>query len=193
MGQLQMSRSCAWRAIVPRACAVAGLAVLAGSLPATAADEGVVPAGSRVRVSTPKGRLVGRFVGQQKMTLLLEREKDGRTETLDIPLSDVSRLEVSQGSGGRGKGAMIGVLAGLGAAVAIGLLAGEDCSSRGDLCFDHGSVILGSAALAVPLGGLVGLAIPPGEKWRPAPARGLSVEPAAAPGGGLAVRVAIGF
>jgi hypothetical protein len=193
MRRRQTSRTCAWRDIVPRACAFVGLAVLAGSLPAAAADEGAVPAGSRVRVSTPKGRLVGRFVGRQEMTILLARETDGRTDTLDIPLSDVSRLEVSQGRGGRGRSAMIGALAGLGAAVAIGLVAGEDCSSGGDLCFDHGTVILGSAALAVPLGALVGFAIPPGEKWGPAPAGGLSVRPQAARGGGMGVRVAIAF
>ncbi|HSD28952.1 MAG TPA: hypothetical protein VLL75_16760 [Vicinamibacteria bacterium] len=168
------------------------LAALAAASPAAAA-EGVVAAGTRVRVTTSEGRLVGRLVEQNERTIVLAREKDGRTETLDVPIPGVSRFEVSEGRGGRGRAATIGAVAGLAAAVVIGVAGGENCSGDEMICFDHGTTALMSGILTIPLGALVGVAITPGERWRSAPVKGLSVQPVAARGGGLGVRVAIGF
>jgi hypothetical protein len=104
-------------------------------------------------------------------------------------------------------GARIGFLAGLGAAVAIGVFVGETCAADpgpatlenfsqkldSSLCINHFAAGLLSGIVTVPLGGIVGVAVMPGEKWRPAPVSSLSVQPVAARGGGLGVRLAIGF
>jgi hypothetical protein len=82
----------------------------------------------------------------------------------------------------RRKGAAIGALVGLGAAVAVGLAIGEDCSAfqevdhpLGDLvarlgrnlCYSKGETAGVLAILTVPAGALLGLAVAPGEKWHP--------------------------
>jgi hypothetical protein len=160
-----------------------------------------------VRVTTSKGRFVGRLVELKGETIVLARQKEGRTETLDIYGPDVSRFEVSHQPSRKGKGARIGMLAGLGAAIAVGVFGGESCASDpgpadwsnfsrkldSSLCIGHGEAALLSGILTVPLGALVGAAVMPGEKWRPAPVGGLAVRPVAARGGGLGVQVAISF
>lgn len=188
----QLRRTRTWGVQVPVLRAVA-LFALAGLLPTTAAGQAPVAAGTRVRVSTPQGRLVGSYVEHRGDAIVLAREEEGRTRTVDVALADVSRVEVSQGRGGRGKGAKIGALVGVGAAVVIGALAGESCSGDEMLCFDHGTTGVMAGILTIPAGALIGLAIPPGEKWGPAPAGGLSVQPMATRGGGLGIRVAIAF
>jgi hypothetical protein len=181
-----------------------GLAVLAADRLSAAEDAKAVVPGSRVRITTAQGRLVGRLVALQGETIVLERGKGGMR---DIRRADVLGLEVSQGPGRKLRGAAIGLLVGLGAAVAVGVAGGEDCSTEADpspglpgfgasgpsLCFDHTDVGLMAGILAVPAGALLGAVIAPGEKWRPAGVAGLSVQAGASRAGGFGVQVAVAF
>jgi hypothetical protein len=180
------------------------LSALAASRPATA-EQLVV--GPRLRVTTAQGRFVGRVVSLSDEALELARGKDERGKALRIPRRDVIKLEVSERPGRRGRGATIGALVGLGAAVAIGVAGGETCGSDPgpgswdnftekldyNLCFGRTETAVLSGILTVPLGALLGAAIAPGEKWRPAGARDLSMSAVAPRGGGIGVRVSLRF
>ncbi len=184
---------------------VLGLATLVAAPPALA-EEATLPAGRRVRVTTPSGRLVGRFVAIEGESLVLAPAKGGGTEPLTLRRSDVLELEVSVRPSRRGKGAMIGALAGLAAAVVIGVAGGEDCPSSGpntwdnfsrnlnsSLCLTHTQAGLLSGVLAVPAGALLGAAIAPGERWRPVGVDRFAVRPTVPRAGGVGLEVAIGF
>jgi hypothetical protein len=162
------------------------------------ADEVDPAPGTRVRVTTARKRIVGRVLAFEKDVLLLERE--GVREPLNIPRPDVLALEVSSGCGSRGRTAKIGALVGLGAAVALGVLAGEDCPPPPnpnpfdfDLCFDHAATGILSGILTVPLGALAGYAVGHGERWRPVTTPHVSLGVGPSRRGGASVRLAIAF
>jgi hypothetical protein len=162
------------------------------------ADEVDPAPGTRVRVTTARKRIVGRVLGFEKGVLLLERK--GLREPLKIPRPDVLVLEVSSGRGNRGRTARIGAVVGLGAAVALGVLAGEDCPPPAnpnpydfDLCFDHATTGILSGILTIPLGALVGYAVGHGERWRPVQSLHVSLGVGPSRSGGGSVRLAIAF
>jgi hypothetical protein len=142
------------------------LATLAAGPPASAEETTASVAGPRVRVTTAKGRLVGRVVAVHGETLVLERS--GRADTLEIHRPEMLALEMSERPGRRGRGAAIGALVGIGAAVAIGVLGGDTCTASpgpaGDLieridsslCFGHAETAFLSGILTIPLGALLG-------------------------------------
>jgi hypothetical protein len=181
-----------------------GDAALVAAAPASA-DEPAVAAGTRVRVTTAEKRLVGRVVTVRDDILVLQRGAE--EDPLEIRRPDVLAIEVSERTSRRGKGAKIGALAGLGGAIALGVVAGESCSPPpghvgwgnltealdANMCFSHAETAFMGGILLVPLGALVGLAVAPGEKWRPAGASGLSVQAGPSRGGGVGLRLAVRF
>ena len=94
----------------------------------------------------------------------------------------------------------------MGAAIAIGVAAGEDCKAvpgpatwgnfaeklNSNLCMGHTATGALSALLTVPLGALVGYAVAPGEKWRSAGVPELTVQPTVSRGG-AGVQVVLRF
>ncbi len=111
-----------------------GWAALAAIQPAIAEEAPVAAREPRVRVTTAQGRRVGRLVTIGDEILVLERA--GRKDTLEIRRPEVLALEISERPSRRGRGATIGGLVGLGAAVAIGVLGGDTCTATprsGDL------------------------------------------------------------
>ena len=78
-------------------------------------------------MTTANERFVGRLAEVRDETVVVKRPRGDRTETIEIRKLDIRRLEVSHGPGRRGRGAKIGALVGVGAAIAIGVAAGEDC------------------------------------------------------------------
>lgn len=184
---------------------VLGLATLAAGRPAEAEKTTASARGPRVRVTTAKGRLVGRVVTVRGETLVLQRA--GRADTLEIHRPEMLALEISERPSRRGRGAAIGALVGLGAAVAIGVVGGEDCVSvpgpadwgnftdklNSNLCLSHAETTLLSGILTVPLGALLGVAIAPGEKWRPIGVNQLSVGATASRSGGVGLQVTLRF
>lgn len=189
----------------------AGLPFAAACLAAAAtcaAGEAAAPApGLRVRVTTAEGRYVGRLKQLGTDTLVLERQRGDRTDSVPIARTDIRKLEVSQRPSRRGKGATIGSLVGLGAAVAIGVWGGEDCAADpgpatwanlqqkldSSFCVDHGAAGALSAVVTLPLGALAGYALAPGEKWRPAGPAELTIAPTVPRGGGAGLRLTLSF
>lgn len=183
---------------------VLGVAILATDRSAAAEEAEALVSGSRVRITTAEDRVVGRRVALRGETIVLER---ARGETLHVRRADVLGLEVSQRPSRRGRGASLGALAGMGAAVAIGLAGGQDCASSpgpatwanftetldSNLCLNRTEAGFLSGILTVPVGALLGAVIAPGEKWRPAGAAELAVQADASGARGLTVRVTVGF
>jgi hypothetical protein len=191
-----------------RVLAVAASCVLSfGSCAASAApaDEARV-IGQRVRVKTAKAKLTGSLVELRADTLVLERQRGQDAERLEVPRAQILSVERSAKPSRKGRGAMIGVIVGVGAAVAIGIAEGEDCHSvpgpatldnfveklNSELCMNQTETGLLSAVLTVPLGALLGHSIAPGERWEPVARAQLSVQPLVLRSGG-GVRGAIRF
>jgi hypothetical protein len=177
-----------------------GLIAMVVGVGVAQADEPVpVAPGLRVRLTAPSvsgKRLVGTVVALDDATLTLQRQ--GGQETLQVPRGAMTTTEVSWRRSRKGKGAAIGGLVGLGAAVAIGLAAGEDCSPFQDVgdplgdavahflrsfCYSKGEMAAVAAILTLPAGALLGLAVAPGEKWQPSSLDRLSVRITPARGG----------
>ncbi len=139
------------------------------------------------------------------LTIDLERSDKGSMQRVEVSRAEILGLDVSQRPGRKRLGVAAGVLAGFGAALAIGI--GPSCSgSRSAASCAPGvatcndTVANGCAAasalrgfLTMPLGGLLGYVMAPGEKWRPAEVRELSVQPTLSRGGGIRIRLVIGF
>ena len=160
-------------------------------------------AGARIRVTAPSlsgKRLVGVLVGLDETTLRLQRE--GKPP-LVVPRASILKVEVSRRRSRNGDGAGIGLLAGLGAAIAFGLATGDDCNAIvGDdfearlsraFCYDRGERALIAGFLTVPAGILLGLAAAPGERWEATSPDRLRVAIAPARGGGVRAALAVRF
>lgn len=190
---------------VPISCSllVAVVAVMV-DVSAAAAEEPAAFAGQRVRLTVPSvsgKRLIGTLVGLDETTLTLRRY--GVDDTLQVPREAIARLEVSRHRSRKAKGAALGALIGLGAALAVGVAAGDDCGLiQGDdfstrlqrsFCFDKGETAVISAILFVPAGTLLGLVAAPGEKWEPSTPGRLRVGVAPMRGGGVRVGLSVAF
>ena len=161
--------------------------------------------GPSVRVTTRQGQLAGRLVAVRDDAIDLLQAEKGKSQTRQVSRAEILGLEVSQRPSRKRRGLALGAVAGLGAALAIG--AGRCGSSRSaascvvgaTTCNDtviHSdcvALVALSGLLTVPLGGLLGHGIAPGEKWGPADLTTLKVQPAVSRGGGLGIRIALGF
>lgn len=189
---------------------VVGLIVgLIGVGPVSGGEASLPVLGPRVRVTAPGvsgKRLVGTLLAMDDTTLTLQPQKG--TDVLEVPRSAINRIELSRRPSRRGKGAGIGALVGLGAAVIIGLAAGDDCGSlpepapgwagftdalNRNLCMGKGETAVMSAILTIPTGALLGMAAAGGEKWaRTTPDR-LSVAVKPVRTGGIGATVSFRF
>jgi hypothetical protein len=187
------------------------LALVAGTpgLNAAVAEEASATAsGARIRVTAPSlsgKRLVGTLTRMDATTLTLWQENGKRT--LEVPRSAITRLEVSRHSSRRGKGAGIGALVGIGAAVVIGVAGGDDCNFpparpeeldlgerlNRSFCFGRGEIALAASLLTVPLGTLLGYAAAPGERWAPTAPERLRVAVSPLRGGGVGAKLSVRF
>jgi hypothetical protein len=140
---------------------------------ASAADEDaplqqLLPPGTRVRILTTDispAKVVGtiKMVDDQSVTI----DVPGRAEAVSVLRDKISRLDVSEGPRSRGVDAAIG--AGLGAA--LGAAGGELASTGGKShIVSSGAVAAVCALLGAGVGALIGVAIPPGERWNEKPA-----------------------
>lgn len=158
-------------------------AVLLSSLSIAALDAQTVASGDRVRVTAEarSGKLTGTLVEWVQDTLYLA--PDGSAERVTataIPLSTLSRLEISKGlRSNAGKGALIGggigLLVGGGMSIIAGSTVDTEVTSTDYLVFT-GLVTLGGAGL----GALIG-ALTKSERWEEYPLDSLRL--GIAPGG----------
>ena len=151
------------------------------------AQEAPVAPGEHVRVwpqTDARGRPVGIPIQGRLTTWTADSlVLDDNNRPWTLPLGSVSRLDVSRGRASRGRGAMRGILYGVGPGILLGALLGygsyqEPSCPSGSLCIDFGpevaafgGAVLGAGAGAL-FGGILG-ALSPGERWEriPLPAR----------------------
>ena len=135
---------------------------------ALADDTVPLASGSRVRVTVPTGggQLVGTVLALDDKNLTLQ--VSGKTDTTVLLREDITQLEVSAGRRSRGRGALIGAGIGAGIGGLIGLASGnDDRSSFIRLTAVEKALI--AAVVFAPIGALIGVAVPPAERWKELP------------------------
>jgi hypothetical protein len=163
------------------------------------------PSPPRVRVTAPSvsgKRLVGTIVALDDTILTLQPQ--GAGEKIRIPRAAIARLEASRRRSRKPLGAGIGLLAGIGAAVAIHRAADKTCERAGNregadqagalfTCLGSSTAGLLGEILSIPAGALIGRAVAPSEKWEETTADHLRLTVGAGHGGGLRAGLAIRF
>lgn len=151
------------------------LAILAMWGPPCLAQSAPEPeTGARVRVLAPSlsaKPVVGTVVGWDKETLLLQLP-DQELAT-NVPREGITRLEVSQGRGNRGKTAAIGAIVGASLGLVLLAVTPEDsCDSVNPwscIGISKDEIAPAVVGLGVGVGALLGLASGHGEKWTVVP------------------------
>jgi hypothetical protein len=153
----------------------AGL-LLMGATSSPGDDAAAVAPGTRLRVFAPTlGRkpLVGVLQSLRDDALTLAAE--GHPSAVVVPRQEVTRIDRSGGRHSRARWAIRGAGLGLLAGVAIGLAKGNTCTGFELIdiftlggCSAKAKAAIG-AILGIPAGALVGLAVPPGERWEHVP------------------------
>jgi hypothetical protein len=120
--------------------------------------------GMRVRILAPEvspHKVIGTVqrVSEDSVTL----DVPGRNEPVSILRAKIARLDVSEGPRSRGVDATIGGLLGAGIAAAGCALANG--SGRGQIV-STGAVAGVCALFGSGIGAIIGVAIPPGERWK---------------------------
>ena len=169
------------------------LAALSCAAGEVLADDTVqLPAGAKVRVTlaTVMNRLTGRALALDDTTLTLQIT--GQADSTLLRRGDITTLAVSSGRHSRGRGALIGAGVGAGAGIVIGLASGSD--PKGSfLAFSAGDKALIGAILLAPIGALIGLAVPPGERWKEVQLDRIRLSVHPIRGRGLGVSLALSF
>lgn len=151
----------------------------------------------RVRVTTAQGQVVGQLAATRDLTLAVEQAEKGTLRLVEVRHSEILRLEVSRRPSRKGRGVAVGALAGACAAFAFSRShpCARSCPSSGGGCEESYCVELAlmSGLLTVPVGALLGYLVAPGEKWRPADVTEVSLQPGVPRGGGVALRLVVGF
>jgi len=154
------------------------------------------PPGSRIRVTDPReGTRVGTLVQLAADTLAVRF--DGRADDAYLPLSQVTRLDVSRGTEQHILSRTgLGLLIGAGVGAAVGAAADDDCGSRsGEFCLGEGFGASVGAVLLGGLGGVIGflVGLAPSDKWERVPleqSRIGFVTPRRGHGGGVGIALA---
>ena len=166
------------------------VAVLVAAGQARADDVPALAQGSRVRISASSlgGPIRGTLAALRDESLTLQ--VSGKSDPVVIDRNRITRLEVSAGRRSRGRGAFIGAAVGFGAGLlmtaAIAAGGGDQKSRAYGAAY---SLVLFTPMLSLT-GALIGVAVPPGERW-------VKVSPQAGPGAGaprpLGLRLVVRF
>lgn len=143
-------------------------AALLSAVPAAAQ----ISPGDRVRVHAAGQRsIVGTLQSLDETALVLKPAGGG--DLVTVNRAGVRGIDLSQRRSRKGRGALIGLVAGAGAGAAVGSLMVSDCSELEFLCLypreARDSYIAVSAIGFGLLGGVLGAVVAPGEKWDPVP------------------------
>ena len=166
--------------------------LVAAPLAAQMSPYPTLPPGSRVRVHSAQGPVIGAIRSVSDSAIVVA---PASARAVTIPWSSVNRLEISRGrSTNAWRGLGIGALGGAVTGVILGLAAGEDCGrSNSFVCFDRGSLALAGGVGFGVIGGVIGLvagAFRTHENWHMITAPGRVLRITVAPrGAGLGVSV----
>lgn len=176
---------------IARLLPLALAALLAGVAADASADTTppLVP-GDRIKVETTPthGDRVGTFVALDDSTLSF-RPAPGEA-AIEIHRSDIAALSVATGQRSRWRKALVGFGIGAVSGFLLGYAQGDDEHGAWDFVWftaEEKGLIL--AAVFAPVGGIVGLALRPGDRWSEVPLDALRVAPHVTSGGvpGMAV------
>ena len=152
---------------------VAAALLLMGATRSRGDDAGAIAPGTRIRVfarTLGSKPLVGVLQSWQEKELTLAAE--GRPSAVVVRRQEVTRIDRSGGRHSRGRWAIRGAGLGLLAGVAIGLAVGNSCTGQVidviTICSAGSKAAIG-VILGVPAGALIGLTVPPGERWEHVP------------------------
>jgi hypothetical protein len=125
--------------------------------------------GLRVRVWAPTPPLVrqpGRLTAfhADTMHLHLDRPLSRGARGVVVPLAQVTRLDVSRSRHSRARKALGGAIIGLVAGAAIGAASGGDCENT-IVCYTPGEGAAMGGVLFSGVGALIGVLLPPSERW----------------------------
>ena len=170
-------------------CLIAILAVM----PASNLRGDELTPGSRLRLSVPSlGRapVVGRLqsLDSQSLTLVVE----GQPSPVVLSRQDVTRFDLSRGRRSRGKGALIGLGIGTAVGALAGIIHGSDPPGT-FLAFSAAEYATGFALLGASVGAVVGLAVPPGERWETLPLDRVHAATASSSRRGAALAITVSF
>jgi len=176
-----------------RVLAVAGALLLMSSV-SPAQDAAPLAHGTRLRLTTATGDrpLVGRLVAADAATLTLQAP--GQSEPVVVRRAGLTKVEMSAGRHSRGRGALLGAAIGAGAGAVIGAVAGAASGDdEGDEAYGAVAGASVTAVLLGSLGAVVGLAVPPSEKWQELPLDHVRLTLSPVRGRGLAVSLGFVF
>lgn len=177
------------------AITLAAATLLCGAVGARADDAPPLVSGAQVRVRPGTGGnpRIGTLIALDD-TVLTMRLGAGEAPSV-IRRSDITSVDVSAGRHSRWRKALIGAGIGVGAGVLIGFALGDDrgASDDSELAFTAGEKAFGLAIVLGPVGGIVGAAVTPGEKWRGVEPSGLRLSLGASPGRGITVALTTGW
>ncbi|HSQ59056.1 MAG TPA: hypothetical protein VLT84_01265 [Acidobacteriota bacterium] len=168
---------------------LAGLAAYASAEPAPQ-----ITTGDRIKVetTTPARAHVGTFVGLDDSTLSLRPSVNDAA--IEIPRSDIAALSVSTGHRSRFRKALFGVGIGAVSGFLLGYSSGDDEHGAWDFFWftaEEKGLIIGTYFAVA--GGIVGLALNPGDRWSRVPVETLRVAPHVTSAGVPGVAVTLRF
>ena len=153
----------------------AAILLMGGVTSARAADAGPIVPGTRLRVfARTRGDkpLAGVLQSFQDDELILTADRDA--SAVVVPRQEVMRIDRSRGRHSRGRWAFRGAGLGLLAGIALGLARGDTCTGQFvdiitlGTCAARGKAAVGGI-VGIPAGALIGLSVPPGERWEHIP------------------------
>jgi hypothetical protein len=167
-------------------------AALLAAVPATAQFE----PGDRVRVHAAGQRsIIGTLRSLDETALVLK--PDGSDELVTVNRSRMRGVDVSQRRSRKARGGLIGFLGGAAAGMAVGHGIAGSCSERDFLCLypreARGTYMAVSAVAFGLIGGVIGAAVAPGEKWGRVPVDRIRVGVLTGPARGVGLGVSVGF
>lgn len=164
---------------IDRLLQLALTAILAGfAVEAFAAPMPPLSAGAKIKVETttsPRDQ-VGTLVALGDSTLSIR--PSGEAAAIEIPRSDIAALSVATGQRSRWRKAFFGFGIGAVSGFLLGYAQGDDEHGAWDfvwLSAEEKGLVL--AALFAPTGGIVGLALRPGDRWSEIPVETIRAAP----------------
>jgi hypothetical protein len=190
-----------WKLASRTLVASMALALLPPCVPAVRGEDTLaLKVGARVRAYVIKGspgksptatkRLTGTLLGLSDATITIGGDEQSTPLVLDR--QNVTKLDLSLRRSRRGRGALIGLGAGVAAAFLVGLASGSDenCTL---VCFSAAELGGMLSVLLGPAGAAIGAGLAPGERWQPVAPDRIRLGPGGAPRPRAAIAFTVRF
>jgi hypothetical protein len=122
--------------------------------------------GTRVRLSTAGGRTIVGYLSDMNSETVIVKEPGDHPHELSFKRDEIQKLEVSQGSGHKGRGAEVGFLIGAAAGAIVGAAGTGDCSTSTLGCVSKGAAAAALGLFGGAAGAGLGAVFAHGERWQ---------------------------